>query len=601
MGDEDLKKKKKIRGGHNGYVTKTLERIQSLLDRFEPTMVNQLKTYRIALEEKLKILGSLDDEILGLLKEDQIEEEIEETGNFRESIHEMMVKIDEVLLAEVENNSDKYNLDVLLRAFDSEIEARERCELIGNNLSEPAVTPVKSNVGRFIKARSGPYTASALVTQSGEKSVSCTYCRQRHPSARCTTITDIVARRNLLKQQGHCFLCLRRSHLARNCPSSSTCHDCSGKHHVSICGNAKCTKCTSTEVSDRRQDQERKSLTTVYVDSNTSVLLQTAIGEVSSINQPHTGLTIRILFDSGSQRSYMTKHARNKLNLSAVKTEKLLIKTFGQENEQLKECDVVEFCVKGLGVDSSTVQMTAHVVPLICSPLKDQSIQLAQQCYEHLVDLELADCPVVDCGSEVDILIGNDIYWCFFTGDLKRGEFGPVAMKTTLGWVLSGPLPKELSSESEVNLATCHTLRLDTSHPFSAVSDEKDGDPLVEEMKKFWELESIGVLANEASVHDKFLDTIHKRDGRYEVSLPWKEHHPLLPDNYEVAVSRLNSVLKRLRRNPELLTEYNRIIEEQSSKGIISEVDSNSEIKVGRLHYLPQHPVIREDKQTTKV
>ena len=152
-----------------------------------------------------------------------------------------------------------------------------------------------------------------------------------------------------------------------------------------------------------------------------------------------------------------------------------------------------------------------------------------------------------------------------------------------------------------MNLATCHTLRLDTSHPFSAVSDEKDGDPLVEEMKKFWELESIGVLANEASVHDKFLDTIHKRDGRYEVSLPWKEHYPLLPDNYEVAVSRLNSVLKRLRRNPELLTEYNRIIEEQSSKGIISEVDSNSEIKVGRLHYLPHHPVIREDKQTTKV
>ena len=88
-------------------------------------------------------------------------------------------------------------------------------------------------------------------------------------------------------------------------------------------------------------------------------------------------------------------------------------------------------------------------------------------------------------------------------------------------------------------------------------------------MMKFWELESIGVLANKASVHDKFLDTIHKRGGHYEVSLPWKEHHPLLPDNYEVAVSCLNSVLKRLRRNPELLAEYNRIIEEQSSKGII--------------------------------
>ena len=106
------------------------------------------------------------------------------------------------------------------------------------------------------------------------------------------------------------------------------------------------------------------------------------------------------------------------------------------------------------------------------------------------------------------------------------------------------------------------------------------------------------MLSNEASVYDKFCDTIHKCDNRYEVSLPWKEHYPLLPDNYEVAVSRLNSILKRLKINPELLPQYNRIIEEQS-KGIISEVDPNAEIKVGRLHYLPHHPVIRKDEQTT--
>ena len=152
-----------------------------------------------------------------------------------------------------------------------------------------------------------------------------------------------------------------------------------------------------------------------------------------------------------------------------------------------------------------------------------------------------------------------------------------------------------------MNVTTCHTLRLDTSNPCSIAADEKNRDPLVEEMNKFWELDSIGVLPNEASVHDKFLDTIRKRDSRYEVSLPWKEHQLLLSDNYEVAVSRLNSVLKRLKRNPELFAECNRIIEEQSSKGIISEVDRNAEIKVGRLNYLPHHSVIRKDKQTTKV
>ena len=102
MGDEELKKKR-IRGGHKGYVTQTLEKIQLLLDDFEPATLNQLKTYRIALQEKMKILGFLDDEILGLVKEDQIEEEIKETGVVRESIHQMIVKIDETLLVETDH------------------------------------------------------------------------------------------------------------------------------------------------------------------------------------------------------------------------------------------------------------------------------------------------------------------------------------------------------------------------------------------------------------------------------------------------------------------------------------------------------------------
>ncbi|KAK2554086.1 hypothetical protein P5673_024432 [Acropora cervicornis] len=66
----------------------------------------------------------------------------------------------------------------------------------------------------------------------------------------------------------------------------------------------------------------------------------------------------------------------------------------------------------------------------------------------------------IDCFEQVDILIGNDSYWCFLTRDLKWGEFDPVTKKTTLGWVFSGPLPQELSSESEVNLSTRHVESL---------------------------------------------------------------------------------------------------------------------------------------------
>ncbi len=49
------------------------------------------------------------------------------------------------------------------------------------------------------------------------------------------------------------------------------------------------------------------------------------------------------------------------------------------------------------------------------------------------------------CDGKVDmpinILIGSDYYWQFITGETRRGRNGgPVAVKTHLGWVLSGPV-----------------------------------------------------------------------------------------------------------------------------------------------------------------
>ena len=54
---------RKIREGRKGYVKTTLEKVKALLDEFEPLLVNQLKTYRVALTGKLNILGTLDDKI----------------------------------------------------------------------------------------------------------------------------------------------------------------------------------------------------------------------------------------------------------------------------------------------------------------------------------------------------------------------------------------------------------------------------------------------------------------------------------------------------------------------------------------------------------
>ena len=74
----------------------------------------------------------------------------------------------------------------------------------------------------------------------------------------------------------------------------------------------------------------------------------------------------------------------------------------------------------------------------------------------------------------------------------------------------------------------------------------------------------------------------------------------MLHDHYELALRRLNGLLKCLRQNPEILSQYDSVIKEQLHKGIIESV-SNSALITHPVHYLPHRAIIREDKKTTKL
>lgn len=114
-------------------------------------------------------------------------------------------------------------------------------------------------------------------------------------------------------------------------------------------------------------------------------------------------------------------------------------------------------------------------------------------------------------------------------------------------------------------------------------------------------LESLGILKQERSVHENFESTITFKDGRYEVNLPWKEQHQILPDNFDMSRRRLMSLLQRLQRNPEVLKEYDAVIKDQLNRGIVEIVDEKDVGEMGKVHYMPHHAVIRRDKQTTKL
>ena len=142
-----------------------------------------------------------------------------------------------------------------------------------------------------------------------------------------------------------------------------------------------------------------------------------------------------------------------------------------------------------------------------------------------------------------------------------------------------------------MNFEQTHAMRVDTEEM-----------TLGKQLSKFWELESLGISPQENSVYEIFKDRIEFVDGWCQVHLPWEQdHHPLLPDNFTLAQRRLQGLNSRLQGNPNLLEEYDSIIKDQEEKGIIERVTSSEDIEVGKTHYLSHHPVIRQDKDTTKV
>ncbi|XP_068723412.1 uncharacterized protein [Montipora capricornis] len=124
-----------------------------------------------------------------------------------------------------------------------------------------------------------------------------------------------------------------------------------------------------------------------------------------------------------------------------------------------------------------------------------------------------------------------------------------------------------------------------------------------ETLKRFWELESIGIAEIEDPVMSQeeecavadFNRGLNFDGHNYEVRLPWKRDPPKLESNYAQALRRLESVERKLRQDPVKAKAYKTAINEYVEKGFAEEVPDQSDDN-GTVRYLPHHAVFRDDK-----
>ena len=484
-----------------------------------------------------------------------------------------------------DTNKDYFKLDDFMAILHQEIDARERCGI--------------SSMGK--KGNGGKGTGQTLHTGdrsskgSENNSTNCCYCSGKHASENCKTIAEVGARKAHLRKTARCFNCLMSKHRVFKCRSAKRCEICGSKHHVSICENKASDKAETDKPSEIKSGEKTgDSSVNMFCNSITSVLMLTARGNVCKAEGDGEMLNVRFIFDNCSSRTYITNFLRERLRLRKIGKGTLNISRFMDEDTGplVQTCDVVQLRIKGKNSDD--VIISAWTVPSICPPPNVEKIKISKQSYPHLAKLTLAD----ETGEnrfredQIDVMIGLDYYYAFIQDETKRGkQKGPVATKSILGWLVGGPVydTHEESDGEEVD-STMMTIS----------SDDQRLDKLVE---NFWSLEAMGILAEkEQDVMQHFVESVwfNNASGRYSVSLPWRSNKRMISDNYEQALRRLHSLLRRFQKDTHFFKEYNSVMKDQLEKGILEYVPDEPP-DVGECYYIPHHAVLREDHSTTKL
>ena len=524
----------------------------------------------------------------------------------------------DMLISMAEKDGTKiWTLDKFLNAFKQMMEIREIYQGSSSRVGEK-VAPSSVPGERLTSSVQALSTTEVSGNSNyNNRKIFCAYCDQPHHSYQC--VKSLEQKLEVVRKKRLCFRCLGSNHSLRYCKYDFTCYYCKGHdHHSSICrkefgGSQKVAqqargvqrgkqisgKTPVTVSHDGRQcggvsnnsEDPKKSSTSgsdlALLNVSSSIMLQTA--RVYAYDQSGSKVSMRILFDKGSSKSFICKSLRQQLNLPSVGRNTLLLNTFGDVGAQEKVCDVVRL---KLCKDGKSYTGNFHVVNNICSPLQ-QLVDVSRDVnvFNNLV---LADPEYFAVGNyEIDILIGCDQYWDIVCDEIVRsGKSKLVAMDSIFGYLVSG---KHYVSNKEKLQQSNHVC----------LNNVRDSS-LKQVMANFWNVESIGICGDTQDENDDVLHFFEKQvcrsstESEYIVKIPWiVQALKKLPDNFNKCRVLLSTLQKRLIRDS-IIESYNDVIQSQIGDGTVEEVTDVGTYSEP-LHYLPHHAVVSKDKQTTKV
>ena len=435
-----------------------------------------------------------------------------------------------------------------------------------------------------------------------------------HYSDKCPVVSDVNARLESVRKYKLCYKCLGTKHNAKKCYSLVKCFHCKQSNHNSaICQRKKVRDGLAVKsgfglgfnedgkdnmIMPKHPDQqtdgrETLSKTTLIAANDNPVFLQTMKVNVADVSG-NNNIKANVIFDGGSQKTYLSERLVEKLKLKSVGKQDMKINAFGATKSKLISVEEYNFCLRGKQGDGHYLK--GFSVPVICAPLNNCRIDFGKMTIEG-VNLRnfLPEDEEID--GEIDVLIGADFYWSLISEEIIRLEENLVLIRSKLGYMLSGPMNVE---SSHVNCV--HVMKVSSALNEQFSGKDFSAEKLDQQVERFWDLDAIGILNDEKSVYELNSEKIEFIDERYQVELPVKDDHPLIQDNFSCCVKRLAILKNNLTKKSSLLESYDEIIQKQIKEGIVELVDdSNGSPDIGNVTYILHHPVVKDEKSTTKV
>ncbi|XP_055604159.1 uncharacterized protein LOC129752396 [Uranotaenia lowii] len=443
--------------------------------------------------------------------------------------------------------------------------------------------------------KSNPKSVSSLGAMQ-TFSRKCIICSENHPLYKCSQFSHmkIEDKEQEVRRHQLCRNCLRKGHMSRNCPSTSTCRKCNGHHHTQLCfkdhpkPDSKPERISPNPIDTHQLEPTTSAAASLIQATTTSinngkllkVVLATAVIQlVDDSGRVHTA---RALLDSGSECCFITDALSQAMKVNRTKIS-LPIAGIGHCATYAKY--KLRATIRSRFNDYASLTEFL-VLPKLTVELPSAAIDVSS--WDLPTDVELAD-PSFNHPGPIDVVIGAEIFFELFKyrERISLGTTLPLLVKSELGWIVTG----KTSFSQPITPIVSNVATISELHRF---------------LERFWEIEEDdakpGPSVDEAACENHFAETVARTDeGRYVVRLPTREIIlSNLGDNRKSAVRRFHLLEGKIKRNETLHQQYRDFMNEYEDLKHMQKISFITGT-LAQSYHLPHHAVIRESSSTTKL